>query len=87
MFNQPERMPRTDEAEAWFTAVYAAVQEIPKGKVTSYGHIARLLGHRRLRLMLHILKTNSFNPQPSAPGKHRRRVSNASSFLTHNSDK
>jgi methylated-DNA-protein-cysteine methyltransferase-like protein len=30
----------------WYTAVYEAVQEIPYGKVTSYGHIARLLGKR-----------------------------------------
>lgn len=39
-------MPRTDEAEWWFNAVYSAVQEIPRGFVTSYGHIARLLGKR-----------------------------------------
>ncbi|KAI9792388.1 MAG: hypothetical protein M1835_007893, partial [Candelina submexicana] len=39
-------MPRSDEAEWWFSAVYEAVQEIPYGKVTSYGHIARLLGRR-----------------------------------------
>ncbi|KAL2832552.1 6-O-methylguanine DNA methyltransferase [Aspergillus cavernicola] len=37
-------MPRTDEAEFWFNAVYEAVREIPPGKITSYGHIARLLG-------------------------------------------
>jgi len=37
-------MPRTDEAEAFFHAVYSAVQEIPRGKVTSYGHIAKLIG-------------------------------------------
>ncbi|KAK1834493.1 6-O-methylguanine DNA methyltransferase [Podospora conica] len=37
-------MPRSDEAQAFFHAVYAAVQEIPPGKVTSYGHIARLVG-------------------------------------------
>ncbi|KAK3343595.1 6-O-methylguanine DNA methyltransferase [Lasiosphaeria hispida] len=37
-------MARTDEAEAFFHAVYAAVQEIPPGKVTSYGHIAKLIG-------------------------------------------
>lgn len=62
-------MPRSDEAEWWFNAVYEAVQEIPHGKVTSYGeytperhyssfhnahsetylgHIARLLGKRKL---------------------------------------
>jgi len=39
-------MPRSDEAEWWFNAVYEAVQEIPFGRVTSYGHIARLLGRR-----------------------------------------
>lgn len=43
-------MPRSDEAEWWFNAVYAAVQEIPPGKVTSYGHIATLLGKRELLL-------------------------------------
>ncbi|KAH6683217.1 6-O-methylguanine DNA methyltransferase [Halenospora varia] len=37
-------MARTDEAEAFFHAVYSAIQEIPYGKVTSYGHIARLVG-------------------------------------------
>jgi len=37
-------MARTDEAEAFFYAVYSAIQEIPHGKVTSYGHIARLVG-------------------------------------------
>ena len=39
-------MPRSDEAEWWFNAVYEAVQEIPHGYCTSYGHIARLLGRR-----------------------------------------
>ncbi len=41
-------MPRTDEAEAFFYAVYSAIQEIPYGKVTSYGHIARLIGTREI---------------------------------------
>lgn len=40
-------MTRSDEAEWWFNAVYEAVQEIPRGHVTSYGHIARLLGKRK----------------------------------------
>ena len=40
-------MARSDEAEWWFNAVYEAVQQIPRGKVTSYGHIARLLGRRK----------------------------------------
>ncbi|KAK6074525.1 6-O-methylguanine DNA methyltransferase [Seiridium cupressi] len=37
-------MARSDEAAAFFAAVYLAVQEIPPGKVTSYGHIAKLVG-------------------------------------------
>ncbi|KAK3304725.1 uncharacterized protein B0T15DRAFT_512843 [Chaetomium strumarium] len=37
-------MPRSDEAQAFFNAVYRAVQEIPHGKVTTYGHIAKLVG-------------------------------------------
>ena len=41
-------MARSDEAEWWFSAVYGAVQEVPPGHVTSYAHIARLLGQRTL---------------------------------------
>lgn len=40
-------MPRSDEAAMWYFAVYQAVQEIPHGKVTSYGHVAKLLGYRK----------------------------------------
>lgn len=39
-------MARSDEAQAFFYAVYQAVQQIPPGKVTSYGHIAMLVGTR-----------------------------------------
>ncbi len=41
-------MARSDEATAFFYAVYRAVQEIPPGRVTSYGHIARLVGTRMI---------------------------------------
>ncbi|KAL2755382.1 hypothetical protein ACRALDRAFT_2041759 [Sodiomyces alcalophilus JCM 7366] len=37
-------MRRSEEAQAFFHAVYLAVQEIPHGKVTTYGHIAHLVG-------------------------------------------
>ncbi|KAK8094624.1 hypothetical protein PG997_001309 [Apiospora hydei] len=37
-------MARSDEAAAFFLAVYSAVREIPPGKVTTYGHIAKLVG-------------------------------------------
>lgn len=39
-------MPRSDEAAAFFHAVYSAVCEVPFGKVTTYGHIAALVGTR-----------------------------------------
>ena len=39
-------MARSDEAVAFSLAVYNAVQQIPHGKVTSYGHIAALVGTR-----------------------------------------
>ena len=42
------KMPQSEEAAMWFSAVYQAVQEVPYGKVTSYGHIAILLGYREL---------------------------------------
>ncbi|KAF7883677.1 uncharacterized protein EAF02_005597 [Botrytis sinoallii] len=37
-------MPRTDEATTFYHSVYSAIQEIPFGKVTTYGHIAWLIG-------------------------------------------
>ncbi|KAH8644670.1 hypothetical protein IG631_02134 [Alternaria alternata] len=39
---------RSEEVWLWYTAVYEAIQEVPSGKVTSYGHIARLVGKRAL---------------------------------------
>ncbi|KAK9456182.1 DNA base-flipping protein [Dipodascopsis uninucleata] len=33
----------TEEAESFYIAVYEMVQRIPEGKVTTYGHIARLI--------------------------------------------
>ncbi|KAG9506650.1 hypothetical protein J7337_000183 [Fusarium musae] len=49
-------MPRSDEAQAFFHAVYSAVQEIPHGKVTTYGHIAMLVGtHLNLEALAHKL--------------------------------
>jgi len=45
-------MARSDEAQAFFYAVYAAVQEVPHGKVTTYGHIALLIGMRELHFLL-----------------------------------
>jgi alkylated DNA nucleotide flippase Atl1 len=57
-------MPRSDEAESFFTMVYLAVQEIPRGRVTSYGHIAKLIGRRKLTLCF----TPSFAGQQTRNG-------------------
>jgi methylated-DNA-protein-cysteine methyltransferase-like protein len=49
-------MPQSDEAGTWSAAVYQAVQEVPYGKVTTYGHIAKLVGNgsnTRLLICLH----------------------------------
>lgn len=54
-------MARSDEAQAFFHAVYSAVQEIPPGKVTSYGHIAKLVGTRNNTPFL-TLETAPFHP-------------------------
>jgi hypothetical protein len=43
---------RSEEVFLWYTTVYEAIQEIPHGKVTSYGHIARLVGKRERSLRL-----------------------------------
>ncbi|KAI1911840.1 Alkyltransferase-like protein 1 [Ophidiomyces ophidiicola] len=71
-------MPRTDEAEWWFNAVYAAVQEIPPGKVTSYGHIARLLGEpqrsRQVGMCLKYLPPESDDEQQQQQLYHNGNV-------------
>ncbi|KAG9236221.1 6-O-methylguanine DNA methyltransferase [Amylocarpus encephaloides] len=63
-------MPRTDEAEAFYHAVYNAIQEIPYGNVTSYGHIARLIGTpqrpRQVGVCLKHLPSDSSLPHHSA---------------------
>lgn len=54
-------MARSDEAAAFFHAVYSAVQEIPHGKVTSYGHIAKLVGTRAYHPAHQPKTVNSFS--------------------------
>ncbi|OQO01357.1 hypothetical protein B0A48_12912 [Cryoendolithus antarcticus] len=65
-------MPQTEEAAAWFAAVYQAVQEIPHGRVTSYGHIALLLGFperpRQVGVCLKHLPSAADQPSASPRG-------------------
>lgn len=46
-------MARSDEAQAFFHAVYSAAQQIPYGKVTTYAHIAYLVGTRTYYSWMH----------------------------------
>ncbi|KAK4619830.1 Alkyltransferase-like protein 1 [Fulvia fulva] len=59
-------MPRSEEAASWYTAVYRAIQEVPHGKVTSYGHIALLLGYperpRQVGMCLKYLPSSTDQP-------------------------
>ncbi|KAB8070562.1 methyltransferase [Aspergillus leporis] len=79
-------MPRTDEAEFWFNAVYSAVQEVPLGKVTSYGHIALLLGYpQRPRQVGICLKHLSSDPEEYFHSRNVpwQRVINAKGMISH----
>ncbi|KAF2019710.1 DNA binding methylated-DNA--cysteine S-methyltransferase [Aaosphaeria arxii CBS 175.79] len=65
---------RSEEVWAWYTAVYEAVQEIPRGRVTSYGHIARLVGKpecpRQVGVVLKHLPSRSVDPSKKSATYH-----------------
>jgi methylated-DNA-protein-cysteine methyltransferase related protein len=59
---------QTDEAAWWFQAVYEAIQQVPHGKVTTYKHIAVLLGYpKRARqvgvCLKHLPNYDEANPE------------------------
>ncbi|KAF2445182.1 hypothetical protein P171DRAFT_463648 [Karstenula rhodostoma CBS 690.94] len=65
---------RSEEAYLWFSTVCEAVQEIPPGKVTSYAHIARLVGKpqcpRQVGVCLKHLPAASTDPGKKSPEWH-----------------
>lgn len=65
-------MPReqSDEAAWWFHAVYSAIQQIPHGKVTSYKHIADLLGFPKRARQVGVCLKQLPDYDPSDPEKH-----------------
>ncbi|KAI0393245.1 MGMT family protein [Xylariaceae sp. FL0594] len=63
-------MPRSEEAASFFIAVYNAVQEIPAGRVTSYGHIAMLVGTPQRPRQVGICLKHL--PQEEDPGQRHR---------------
>ncbi len=63
----------------FFLAVYQVVQLIPKGRVTSYGAIARFLGAARSARMVGWAMNSSHTHDPSLPA---HRVVNRNGLLT-----
>ncbi|OSS54087.1 hypothetical protein B5807_00628 [Epicoccum nigrum] len=69
---------RSEEAWLWHTTVCEAIQEIPSGKVTSYAHIARLVGKpqcpRQVGVCLKHLPAPSTDPTTRSPAFHSGNV-------------
>ncbi|KAF3042393.1 hypothetical protein E8E12_007230 [Didymella heteroderae] len=69
---------RSEEAWLWHTTVCEAIQEVPRGKVTSYAHIARLVGKpqcpRQVGVCLKHLPPPSTDPTKKSPAFHSGNV-------------
>ena len=65
-------MPReqSEEAQWWFQAVYSAVQQIPHGKCTNYGHIALLLGFPQRARQVGVCLKHLPDFDPAEPEKY-----------------
>lgn len=63
-------MPQTEEAQWWFQAVYSAVQQIPHGRCTSYGHIATLLGYPQRARQVGVCLKHLPSYDPAEPQKY-----------------
>ncbi|KAL4932441.1 MGMT family protein [Aspergillus undulatus] len=83
-------MPRTEEAEIWFSSVYSLVQSIPHGRVTSYGHIAALLGEpkrpRQVGIVLKHLPSPSSGEFFHSGNVPWQRVINSRGMISHRYD-
>lgn len=63
----------------WYQEVYEIVRLIPKGKVTTYGHIAELIGMRGGARMIGWAMNKSHMQSPAVPA---HRVVNRKGLLT-----
>jgi methylated-DNA-protein-cysteine methyltransferase-like protein len=64
---------------SFFQSVYEVVRQIPKGRVTSYGAIARFLGSGKSARMVGWAMNASFTEVPHVPAQ---RVVNAAGLLS-----
>lgn len=69
----------SDHAPSFFKKVYAIVQQIPPGRVTTYGAIAECLGSRRSSRMVGWAMNHSHKTDPTLPA---HRVVNRNGMLT-----
>lgn len=71
--------PSGQPEKNFFELVYDVAREIPKGRVTSYGAIAKCLGMPRSARMVGWAMNNSSKQKPKVPA---HRVVNSSGLLT-----
>ncbi len=72
-------MNYSENSENFFQLVYQVCREIPKGRVTSYGSIAKYLGSGRSSRMVGWAMNNAHSQYPSVPA---HRVVNRNGQLT-----
>ena len=71
--------PSGKKDESFFELVYSVVRQIPKGRVTSYGAIAAVLGTRMSARMVGWAMNGSHKVKPKVPA---HRVVNRQGLLT-----
>jgi methylated-DNA-protein-cysteine methyltransferase-like protein len=72
-------MKRKDKLDSFFEQVYAVARLIPRGRVTSYGAIARYLGTTRSSRMVGWAMNGAHSVKPKVPA---HRVVNRAGLLT-----
>ena len=63
-------MPPSDEAAEWYGTVFNAVQQIPPSRVTTYGHIALLVGYPRRARQVGVCLKHLPSYRPEQPDLH-----------------
>lgn len=75
-----EEKPRSSNKEySFFANVYDVVRQVPKGRVTSYGAIAKFLGTKLSARMVGWAMNAAHNARPKVPAQ---RVVNRNGMLT-----
>lgn len=73
------KAPEENKLDSFFSQVYAVVRLIPKGRVTSYGAIAKYLGTAKSSRMVGWAMNGAHNVKPKVPA---HRVVNCVGLLT-----